>query len=155
MRRKKKIQRPVETDRKYASVTVSKFINQVMKEGKKSVAERVVYAAFGVIEKETKKPALEVFETAVKNVAPLLEVKSRRIGGASYQVPREVRGERKTTLAFRWILQAARAQKGSPMARRLAQELIAASKNEGAAIKKRSDTHRMAEANRAFAHFSW
>lgn len=155
MRRKKKVERPINPDRRYGSVMVSKFINNVMKKGKKSVAERVVYDAFGIIEKQTKKSPLDVFETAIKNISPLLEVKSRRIGGASYQVPREVRGERRTTLAFRWLLKVSRAQKGETMAKRVAKEIIAASKNEGAAIKKRSDTHRMAEANRAFAHFSW
>lgn len=155
MRRKKKEERGIGPDRKYDSVLVSKFVNSVMKDGKKNTAERVVYDAFVEIEKKTKKPPLEVFETAIKNVSPLLEVKSRRIGGASYQVPREVRGERRVTLAIRWILESARKQKGSPIAKRLAAELIAASNNDGSAIKKRTDTHRMAEANRAFAHFSW
>jgi small subunit ribosomal protein S7 len=155
MRRKRNVAREILPDRKYESVLVAKFINNVMTEGKKSTAERVVYDAFAEVEKETKKSALEVFETAIKNVSPLLEVKSRRIGGASYQVPREVRGERKITLAIRWILQAARGGKGSPMSARLAKELVAASQGEGAAVKKRSDTHRMADANRAFAHFSW
>ncbi len=155
MRKKKKEDRNIKPDRIYDSVLVSKFINNVMKEGKKSTAEKVVYDSFEEIEKQTKKPPLEVFELAIKNIAPLLEVKSRRIGGASYQVPREVRGDRKITLAIRWMLTVARAQKGSSMANRIANEIIAASKNEGAAIKKRSDTHRMAEANRAFAHFSW
>ena len=155
MRRKKKEDRNILPDRQYGSVLLGKFINNVMKEGKKSTAERVVYDAFSQIEKITKKPPLEVFELAVKNVSPNLEVKSRRIGGASYQVPREVRGDRKVTLAFRWILSSARSHKGSSMAKRLTNEIIAASKNEGTAIKKRTDTHRMAEANRAFAHFSW
>lgn len=155
MRRKKKVDRGIGPDRKYDSVLLSKFINNVMKEGKKTVAERVVYDTLKEIEAQTKKPPLEVFETAINNVSPSLEVKSRRIGGASYQVPREVRGDRRATLAFRWILHVARAQKGSPMYRRLSQELIAASKNEGSAIKKKNDTHRVAEANRAFAHFSW
>jgi small subunit ribosomal protein S7 len=155
MRKKKKEDRNIGPDRIYDSILVSRFINNVMKEGKKSTAEKVVYDSFKEIEKQTKKPPLEVFELAIKNIAPLLEVKSRRIGGASYQVPREVRGDRKITLAIRWMLTVARAQKGSSMANRIANEIIAASKNEGAAIKKRSDTHRMAEANRAFAHFSW
>ncbi len=155
MRKKKKVDRHIEPDRKYESVLVSKFINNVMKGGKKSTAERVVYDAFKEIEQKTKNPPLEVFEAAIKNVSPMLEVKSRRIGGASYQVPREVRGERRTTLAIRWILNSARSQKGAPMASHLANELMAAAKNEGSAVKKRSDIHRMAEANRAFAHFSW
>jgi small subunit ribosomal protein S7 len=155
MRRKRNITRDIAPDRKYGNVLVAKFINAVMKEGKKTIAERVVYQAFEQLETRAKKPALEVFETAIKNVSPLLEVKSRRIGGASYQVPREVRGERKITLAFRWILLAARGAKGAPIAERLAAELASAAQNEGAAVKKRNDTHRMAEANRAFAHFSW
>lgn len=155
MRKKKKVDRNIGPDRVYDSVLVSRFINNVMKEGKKSTAERIVYDSFKEIEKNTKKPPLEVFELAIKNISPLLEVRSRRIGGASYQVPREVRGDRKITLAIRWMLSVARAQKGSNMANRIANEIMAASKNEGAAIKKRSDTHRMAEANRAFAHFSW
>jgi len=126
-----------------------------MLEGKKAVAEKIVYSALAEAEKKAAKPALEIFETAVKNASPLMEVKSRRIGGANYQVPREVRGERRITLAFRWILEAARNGKGSPVSKRLASELLAAAKNEGAAVKKKLDTHRMAEANRAFAHFAW
>jgi small subunit ribosomal protein S7 len=134
---------------------VAKFVNSVMRDGKKSVAERVVYDMLSRVEKKGKKPGLELFEQAIKNISPSLEIKSRRIGGASYQVPREVRGDRKTTLAFRWLLTASRAAKGAPLAERLTNEVLAAVKNEGAAIKKKEDTHRMAEANRAFAHFSW
>lgn len=126
-----------------------------MRQGKKTVAEKIVYDALREAEKKASKPGLEIFETAVKNASPLMEVKSRRIGGANYQVPREVRGERRVTLAMRWILEAARSQKGLPMSQRLASELMAAAKNEGAAVKKKLDTHRMAEANRAFAHFAW
>ncbi len=155
MRRKRNIKRNLQPDLKFGSVVVSKFINHVMHDGEKSVAQRIVYKALEHIAAKEKKPALEVFETAIGNVSPQLEVKSRRIGGATYQVPREVRGDRKVTLAMRWILQAARSRKGAAMAKKLAEELILASKNEGAAIKKRNDTHRMAEANRAFAHFSW
>ena len=134
---------------------VGQFVNKLMLSGEKRVAEKILYTAFENIEKKEKKAALEVFETAIKNVSPQLEVKSRRIGGANYQVPREVRGERKLALAFRWIINAARSGKGKPMAKKLAEEIMLAAKNEGAAIKKRNDTHRMAEANKAFAHFSW
>ena len=134
---------------------MAKFINYIMKEGKKSTAQRVVYGAFENIEKQIKKDPLEIFDQAVKNASPILEVKSRRIGGAHYQVPREVRGERRIALAFRWIIQAAKSKKGKPMSIKLAAELIEASQNQGAAIKKKQDTHRMAEANRAFAHFAW
>lgn len=155
MRRKKKIKRPIQSDPKYNNTLVAKFINYIMKEGKKSTAQRVVYDAFENIEKQVKKDPLEIFDLAIKNASPVLEVKSRRIGGAHYQVPREVRGERRIALAFRWIIQAAKSKKGKPMAFKLANELIEASQNTGAAIKKKQDTHRMAEANRAFAHFAW
>lgn len=129
--------------------------NHLMWDGKKSIAQKIVYDAFNEIEKQSKKPPVEVFEEGIKKVSPLLEIKSRRIGGANYQVPREVRGDRRTTLAMRWIIGASRAKKGEPIFKRLADELLSASKNEGAAIKKKNDTHRMAEANRAFAHFAW
>ena len=155
MRRKTKAKKEIAPDKVYDSILVSKFINNVMKGGKKNTAERMVYKAFTEIERKTKKPPLEVFELAIKNVSPQLEVKSRRIGGASYQVPREVRGERKQTLAIRWILTTARKQKGSSIALRIANEVMAAAAGEGASVKRRTDTHRMAEANRAFAHFSW
>ena len=134
---------------------VGKFINYIMRKGKKSVAEKVVYRSFEIIEEKTKSNPIEIFDKALKNVSPALEVKSRRVGGANYQVPQPVRTERKIQLAFRWIILAAKAKKGQPMATKLAEEFILASKNEGAAIKKKLDTHRMAEANRAFAHFSW
>ena len=138
----------------YDSVTVGKFINQVMKKGKKTIAQKIVYQSFDIIKEKSKKPALEIFEQAIKNVTPLIEVKSKRIGGATYQVPREVKIERGLCLAVRWILQAARTKKGKAMKEKLAEELLAASNNQGAAIKKKEDTHRMAEANRAFAHFA-
>jgi len=154
-RRKRTFTREIHPDRVHGSVLVAKFINSVMKDGKKTTAERVVYSAFEKITEKTKTPGLEVFEKAIENVSPNVEIKSRRIGGASYQVPRPVQGERRTTLAFRWLLAVTRAGKGAPMADRLANELIAASNNEGSAVKKKLDTHRMAEANRAFAHFSW
>lgn len=134
---------------------VAKFINYVMKKGKKSTARRIVYRTFDEIEKKYKQEPLAVFDLAITNIGPSLEVKSRRIGGATYQVPREVRGGRKLALAFRWVLDAARSKKGRPMHVKLAEELVAATKNEGAAVKKKIDTHRMAEANKAFAHFAW
>lgn len=154
-RSKKKEKRVIPPDPLYDNITVAKFINQVMRRGKKTVARKIVYKAFDIIKEKTKKEPLEVFEQALKNTSPLLEVKPRRIGGATYQVPREVKGERRLTLAMRWIIQAAKNRKGRPMREKLAEELIAAANNEGAAIKKKIDTHRMAEANRAFAHFAW
>ena len=141
---------------KYNSVRVEKFINSVMKDGKKSTARKVVYDAFDAIQEKTKdENPVEVFETAIRNVGPAMEIRSRRVGGANYQVPREVRPERKQALAFRWILLAARAGKGKPMHLKLADELIAAANNTGSAIKKKEDTLRMAESNKAFAHFAW
>lgn len=141
-------------DPQYGRIDLGRFINYVMHDGKKSVARNIVYSAFKKIKKETNQEPVEVFERAIANASPLLEVSSRRVGGANYQVPREVRQERKFILASRWIVQAARKKKGKPVADKLAQELIAASKNEGDAIKKKQDMHRMAEANRAFAHFA-
>lgn len=155
MRRKRNVARTLAPDIKYQNLTVEKLINYVMKEGKKSTARAIVYGAFDILEKESKKPALEVFEEAMRNVSPVVEVKSRRIGGANYQVPREVRGERRLALAFRWLLDAARKKTGKPMHIKLAEELLLATKNEGNAVKKKLDTHRMAEANKAFAHFAW
>lgn len=155
MRRKAQIKRTIQPDPKYQNILVARFINQIMRKGKKSVAQKIVYGALENIAQKTKRDALEVFDEAVANVAPILEVKSKRIGGATYQVPREVRGDRKITLAMRWIVQVTKNKKGASMAKRLADELILAAKNEGAAIKKRQDTHRMAEANRAFARFAW
>lgn len=155
MRRKRNITRTILPDVKYSNDQVAKFINYVMKDGKKSIAQKVVYKTFDVIEKEYKQDPLAVFDLAIRNASPLVEIKARRVGGANYQVPREVRGPRKLALAFRWILLAARAKKGKAMHHRLAEELLAASKNEGNAVKKRMDVHRMAEANKAFAHFSW
>ncbi len=155
MRGKKKLKREIQPDVVYDNVLVQKLINQVMKKGKKTVAKKNVYGAFGVIKEKTKQEPIEVFEKAIKNASPLLEVKSKRVGGATYQVPREVRGDRMVTLAMRWIIQAAKNKKGKPMKEKLAEELILAAKNEGSAVKKKEDTHRMAEANRAFAHFAW
>lgn len=153
-RRKKKEKRIILPDPFYNSVTVAKFINYVMERGKKTIARKIVYQAFNIIKEKTKKDPLEIFELALKNASPLLEVKSKRIGGATYQVPREVRGERKLTLAVRWIIRAAQSKSGKPMKEKLAEELIAAANNTGWAVKKKEDTHRMAEANRAFAHFA-
>jgi|SRR3989344_9159460 len=144
----------ISPDMVYNDVVVSQFINKVMKGGKKTTAQKIVYDAFDIIKEKTKKEPLEVFLSAIENAAPLLEVKPKRIGGATYQVPMEVRGERKLALATKWILNAARGKKGKTMAERLSEELIAAANNEGNAMKKKADTHRMAEANKAFAHFA-
>lgn len=140
----------------FESVKIEKFINCMMYDGKKEAARKVVYGALDEIKKlENVEDPLPVFEAALRNVGPSVEVRSRRVGGANYQVPREVRVERRQALAIRWIREATRAKKGVPAAKSLAEELIAASKNEGTAVKKKEDTHRMAEANRAFAHFAW
>ncbi len=156
MRRKRKIKRIIDPDPKYNNTLVAKFINHLMKKGKKSVAQKIFYDSFKILKKVDKdRDPLEIFDQAIKNVSPFVEVKSRRIGGAHYQVPREVRGERKITLAIRWLIQAAKAKKGEPMAQKLAGEFLEASKNTGAAVKKKQDVHRMAEANKAFAHFAW
>ena len=155
MAREKTPKRIIDPDPQYNNVVVSKFINQMMEEGKKTIARKILYKSFDIIKEKTKKEPLEIFDLAIKNVRPLLEVKSKRVGGATYQVPRPVSIERGTTLAIRWMLKITRAKKGKPMHDKLADELISASKNEGAAIKKKEDTHRMAEANRAFAHFAW
>jgi small subunit ribosomal protein S7 len=154
MRRKRVYKKYLEADQKYGSIAVSRFINYVMYDGKKAVAEAVVYDALELIKKSTKEDPLKVFEEAIANAAPAVEVTSRRVGGANYQVPSEVRPDRRFILAARWIIGAARGKKGKKMAERLAEELVLASKNDGSAIKKKQDTHRMAEANRAFAHFA-
>lgn len=156
MRRQLRKKPEIKTDPKYDSTLVEKFTNSLMWDGKKSTARQVIYDAFEIMEKEKKvKNPLELFEQALENLSPVMEVRSRRVGGANYQVPREVRPERRRTLAIRWLLLAARSAKGKPMASILADELIAASKKEGAAYKKKEDTHRMAESNKAFAHFAW
>ena len=146
--------REIQPDIVYDSVLVAKLVNYVMRKGKKTVAAKIVYQAFDLIKKKTKKEPLDIFEGALKNAAPLLEVRPKRVGGATYQVPVEVRGDRKIALAMRWIVGAAKARKGKPMAEKLSEELILAYNNEGLTIKKKLDMHRMAEANRAFAHFS-
>ncbi len=156
MRRPVKNRNIVKPDSKHDSLKVSKFINHMMERGKKNVAQGIVYDAFEIIkEKEKVENPLEVFDTALKNAAPSVEVRSRRVGGANYQVPREVRPERRLYLGMTWIKNAARSKKGSPMAERLAEEIILASKGEGEAVKKKENTHKMAEANKAFAHFAW
>lgn len=154
MRGKQAPKRKIKPDQKFGSITIAKLINYVMRRGKKTVARAVVYDAFDIIFQKSKQDPMQVFERALKNVTPLLEVRSRRVGGANYQIPVEVRGDRKNILAFRWILEAAHTRKGKPAAVKLADELMAAAKGEGAAIKKKEDTHRMAESNRAFAHFA-
>jgi small subunit ribosomal protein S7 len=154
-RRKAVTKREVLPDPKYHEVAVTQFVNGLMQRGKKSLAEGILYDAFAIMEKETQQPPLDVFRKALENSRPLLEVKSRRVGGATYQVPVEVRPARRTALAIRWLIGFARDRKEHSMAEKLAGELIAASKREGATIKKREDTHRMAEANKAFAHFRW
>ena len=154
MRGKQAPKRVLLPDQKYGNVLVTKLINYVMLDGKKSTAQRVVYDAFDIMEKKSKKPAMEVFEAAMKNIVPTVEVRSRRVGGANYQIPTPVRGDRRYALAYRWILAAARGKKGKPMAEKLAGEFLAAMEGEGDAVKKRQDVQRMAEANRAFAHFA-
>ena len=154
MRRKRNYKRDYRPDPQHNNIALGRFINYIMEDGKKFVAEKIVYNTFNIIKQKTGLEPLAVFEKALENVSPVMEVGTRRIGGANYQVPREVRPSRKFVLACRWIIGAAQAKKGSPMAARLAEEIIAASKNEGSAIKKKQDTHRMAEANRAFAHFA-
>jgi len=156
MARRKKIKRhPALPDPIYNNEIVAKFINQIMRKGKKTIARKIVYDAFALIKGKTKKEPLEIFNLALENATPLLEVKPKRIGGATYQVPTEVKQERGTTLAMRWIILGAKSKKGKPMKEKLAQELVDAANNTGLAIKKKTDTHRMAEANRAFAHFAW
>ena len=155
MRRKVTNRNIVKPDLKYSSATLGKFINYMMWSGKKSVAEKIVYGALDIIKEKTGKEPLEIFDEAVRNASPAIEVRSRRIGGANYQVPREVRPERRQSLAFRWIRDAARAKKGMDTDKKLAEELLAAANNDGAAVKKKQDTHKMAEANKAFAHFAW
>ena len=145
----------VEPEIKYDNFIVAKFANKLMWSGKKKTALRIIYNAFDFIEKETKQDPLDVFLKAIENVSPLLEVKPRRVGGATYQVPVEVKGDRKLSLAMKWIIKTSRSKKGKSMYQKLAEELIEASQNKGNSVKKKEDTHRMAEANRAFAHFAW
>ena len=156
MRRPVKNRNKPKPDYRYNSERLEKFINSVMKEGKKETARKIVYDALDEIKKQVPdKEPLEVFEDAIRNVGPTVEVRSRRVGGANYQVPREVRPERRQALAMRWIINTARGRSGGPAYKFFAEEIMSAANNEGAAIKKKEDTHRMAEANRAFAHFAW
>ena len=154
-RRRRAEKRKVDPDPKYHSLMLARFINKTMHSGKKSTAQRIVYTALDIIEDTEKKSGMDVFDQAIRNTSPLLEVKPRRVGGATYQVPREVRSDRSLTMAMRWLLTASRAKTGRPMARRLAEELMDASKGQGVAAKRREDLHRMAEANRAFVHYRW
>ena len=154
-RRNKSVKRPVPPDPRYDSQTVSKFINVLMYQGKKSTAERIFYAAMDLVENRTSQPGVNIFKQALTNLKPVVEVKSRRVGGATYQVPVEVRPERRTALAMRWLISYSRDRNEKSMAEKLAAEVIAASKGEGNAVKKKEDTHRMADANKAFAHYRW
>ena len=147
--------REIIPDPKFQDVVVAKFMNSIMRAGKKSVAEQIVYGAFDIIETKTKGEPLPVFKQALDNVAPSVEVRSRRVGGATYQVPVEVRAERRQALAIRWLINAARGRNDKTMVERLSAELLDASNNRGSAVKKREDTHKMAEANRAFSHYRW
>ncbi len=154
-RRHSAVKRNVLPDAKFGNKVVAKFINNVMEDGKKAVAEKIVYSAFDIIASKSKQDALEVFNTAIENVKPVVEVRSRRVGGATYQVPCEVRADRRQALAIRWILDAAHKRSETTMTDRLAGELLDAFANKGSAIKKREDTHRMAEANKAFSHYKF
>jgi small subunit ribosomal protein S7 len=154
-RRRRSEKRRVQADPRYNSVELSRFINKIMMRGKKTVAQRIVYGALDLVEENTKREPLEVFNQAMKNATPLLEVKPRRVGGATYQVPTELRANRSEALAIRWIIRSARARQGMPMVRKLAAELLDASRGEGAAVRRREELHRMAEANRAFVHYRW
>lgn len=154
-RRREVPKRPVTPDPKFGSETVTKFINVVMRQGKKSAAEKIIYGALDVIAERGKKAPLDLFNQAIDNVRPLVEVKSRRVGGATYQVPVEISFERQESLALRWIVDAATSRKGTPMREALAAEIIDAYNNTGSVVKKKEDTHKMAEANKAFAHYRW
>ena len=156
MRRKLNLKREIKADVTYNSVKLGKFVNYIMESGKKTIARQIVADCMNDIKEKAKvENPMEIFETALKNTSPAMEVRSRRVGGANYQVPREVRPERKQALSMKWIIEAARGKKGQPIHEKLADEIIAASKNEGEAVKKRENVHKMAEANKAFAHFAW
>ena len=155
MRKRRAEKRPIAPDPKYNDVLVSRFINSVLKKGKKHLARKIVYEALEIIESKTKANGLEIFHKAINNVKPLLEIRARRVGGATYQVPTEVREDRSIALAIRWLINYAQERKDKSMSLKLAAELMAAANNEGASIKKKEDTHKMAEANKAFAHFKW
>ncbi|RMD59580.1 30S ribosomal protein S7 [Candidatus Parcubacteria bacterium] len=154
MRGKRATKRKIDGDAKYNDVDIAKFINYVMRRGKKTIAQKIVYGAFDIIRQQTKQDPRHIFNKAIKKVAPLLEVRGRRIGGANYQIPYQVRGDRRFTLASRWIIEAAKERKGQSMKEKLAEELMAAANGEGAAVRKKETVHKMAESNRAFAHFA-
>ena len=154
MRGKRAPKRKIAGDIRYNDTDIAKFINYVMRRGKKSVAEKIVYGAFDIIKERTKQDPRHIFNKALKKVMPLLEVRGRRIGGANYQIPYQVRGERRFTLGCRWLIEAAKERKGKPMEEKLAEEILAAAEGEGAAVKKKETVHKMAEANKAFAHFA-
>lgn len=155
MRKKSSSKRYISSDPKYHDVMVARFVNSLLKEGKKHLARRILYTAFVLIEERTKNKPMDVFKKALSNVSPFLEVRARRVGGATYQVPTEVRPERRTALAIRWLITNAQERSDKSMSQKLAAELIAAAAGEGGAMKKKEDVHRMAEANKAFAHFKW
>ncbi len=154
-RRRRAEKRKITPDSRFKNVELSQFINKVMLNGKKTTSQRIVYSALDQASEEARRPGIEVFEMAIRNTMPMVEVKSRRVGGATYQVPTEVRAERRLALAMRWIITAARSRSGRPMADRLSAELLEASRGQGAAVRRREDLYRMAEANRAFAHYRW
>lgn len=154
-RRRRAERRTIDPDPRFGNVELARFTNRLMMGGKKTVAQRAVYSALEMLESETSRPGLEVFEQAIRNATPMLEVKPRRVGGATYQVPTEVRPERRVSLAMRWLITAARARQGAPISRRLYNELLDASRGQGAAVRRREELHRMAEANRAFVHYRW
>ncbi len=154
-RRSRATKRKIAPDAKYGNQLISMFVNKLMRDGRKSLAERIMYSALDGIGEKEKRDPVEVFEQAVQNATPVVEVKPRRVGGATYQVPVDIRAERRMALALRWLLQSARARRGRTMSERLAAELIEAATNQGVTIKRKADMHRMAEANRAFAHYRW
>ena len=154
-RRARIVRRAIAPDALYQNVMVQRVINKILQDGKKSVAERIVYGSLKMLEEQTNRDPIETFELAMRNVTPLLEVRPRRVGGATYQVPMEIQGDRRVSLAIRWLVGAARARSGRTITDKLAGELLDASRNQGSAIKRREDTHRMAEANKAFAHYRW
>ncbi|PIY78736.1 MAG: 30S ribosomal protein S7 [Parcubacteria group bacterium CG_4_10_14_0_8_um_filter_35_7] len=155
MRGKPALKRKIAPDPKYDSVIIGKFINYVMKKGKKALTQKIIYDTFDILKEKTSRNPLDVFDEAIKNVSPVLEVKSRRVGGANYQIPIPVRGDRRIALVFRWIIESAKTKKGKPMREKLAEEILDASKGQGGAMKKKENVYRMAQANRAFAHFAW
>ncbi len=154
-RRTRVVRRPVPPDARFHSITVQRIINKLLQRGKKSTAERIMYNSLDIIETQTSRNPVDTLEQALHNVTPMLEVKPRRVGGATYQVPVEIRGDRRNSLAVRWLINAARARSGHAMAEKLAGEIMDAARNQGATVKRREDTHRMAEANKAFAHYRW